>query len=56
LRVAAHPDDLDDLDDPRTRSAVLTVCEVALQAGYHSLTYGDLVGSPDRRGSVTAPR
>ncbi len=45
LRVAAHPDDLDDV---RTRRAVLTACEVALQAGYRTLTYSDVVAGPNR--------
>jgi len=44
LRIAAHPRDL---DDRRTTEAVLTSCEVAMDAGYHSVTYAALATRPD---------
>jgi uncharacterized protein len=40
IRLAVHPDDL---DDGRTRHAVLSTCRRALDAGCESLTYGDVV-------------
>ena len=43
LRIAAHPADL---DDRRTTEAVLAACDVALDAGYQSVTYADVVRTP----------
>jgi predicted deacetylase len=40
LRIAVHPSDL---DARRTTAAVLGACDVALDAGYRSVTYDDLV-------------
>lgn len=44
LRIAAHPRDL---DDQRATEAVLSSCDVAMDAGYQSITYAALAKSPE---------
>lgn len=45
LRIAVHPDDL---ADRRALSSVLAACDLAVEAGYRTLTYGQLVDGYSR--------
>lgn len=51
LRIAVHPDDL---ADRRSLPGVLTAIDIAVDAGYRSLTYGNLVDEAARRTTARA--